>query len=658
MKIKLKWHKPNFPILKIFSAIKIKAKENEKGKKQKRFNILNIISDKWMYSIVFSILFFYAYWQLSQPFLQSETMPVNFMDKIQFDPMELMGPVVWERFRKIYSIVGYVGLFLVGFIQYRSLFENFLMHKRKSSTEVQLEDSDVKAPPYPWDYTKLQFVIGLKHNKFDLILIKYPTWIIIPDVAMFQNLVITGAIGTGKTSTVMYPLCKQALFYKANMPEEKAGALILDVKGNFYEKVLEFARECGREEDIILIKLGGDIKYNPLHKPHMEPIDLAERSRTVIDLFSGGAKKEAFWDIKAGQMMAETIRLMRMVNEGYLTLSDVHKIVTNSEYLNSQLAYLDSLYSEGKLNEFDYLACTNYFYGEFSDSKAEKTIDTIKACVTEMTAFFASSERIHDSFCPPLKKPDSDKSTNFYGFRDVIDNGKIVVLAMNVQEYPKVSKTIAAYLKLDFQAEIVQRTVKDNPINKTRPMFFISDEYQEFVTANDGDFYGLSRESRCCSVVSSQSYSSISKTLGNDKSFNTLQQNLINKIWLRTDDKLTIDTAQLLTGKEEKEKISKNISESAGDAKRSKLFGKLVSGKQSVSESTTISKQKDFVFEERVFTQVVKMGKAVAYVADEEGMQEPTIVHLLPYYKPPITQMKIKPAKAKKAADEAVFLKL
>ena len=119
------------------------------------------------------------------------------------------------------------------------------------------------------------------------------------------------------------------------------------------------------------------------------------------------------------------------------------------------------------------------------------------------------------------------------------------------------------------------RTSKDCQvlINQIRPLFFICDEYQEFVTKNDGAFYGLSRESKCCAIVSSQSYTSLLQTLGIKEAFDTLIQNLINKIWLRTDDELTVQKAQFLTGKEEKEKFSKNFSESSNAMRLDKTFG-------------------------------------------------------------------------------------
>ncbi len=597
-------------------------KITEKIKRINYFKAIINSSNKYTYSLAFATLFFFAHKSLSESFLHQKSFKITLMQKT----IDLIGENLkaFELLSTIYLKVSFAALFIIGFVIYRSFFETFLSHK----PDVKLiQDDEIIEAPFPWRKDQLQMVIGLKHNKLNLDRVKEPEWVVIPEKAMFQNFLISGTIGTGKTVSMMYPLTKQAIFYSADDKEEKAGMLILDVKGNFYEQVLTFAKDCGRENDVILIKLGGEYKYNPLHKPEMEAIDLAERSRIVMALFSGGGKKEAFWDTKSAQMMCECIRLMRMVNNGYVSLGDVHSIVTDESFLEERLNELYGMQEE--VAEFDFRSCTNFFNGEFR-SKAENTIETVKACVTEMTAFFASSERIYNSFCP------SKEDLNFFGFQEAINLGKIVVLAMNVAEYPKVSKTIAAYLKLDFQAEVQQRTVSHKELNRKRPMFFLSDEYQEFVTSNDGNFYGVSREARCCSIVASQSYTSLLKTLGDDKAFNTLQQNLINKIWLRSDDKLTIETAQLLTGKEEKRRVSKNISESAADTKKSRIFGRLLSDKASISESINISTQKEHTFDEKVFTQTLELFKGVCFLAHETGMQEPSIVHLMPYFQNPV----------------------
>lgn len=578
-----------------------------------------------MFSLIVGIMIFHMHMSLSHAFITQETISLSFLNK----PLFVIPAAAIKIVKLSYMAISFVSIYFICFTFYRTVFERFFEEKQE---KTNIEEIESNIPPFPYDDRKLQIVVGLKHNKFNLEYVKNPEYLIIPEIGMYQNFLIAGTIGSGKTAAVMYPFLKQILYYEADNKENKAGMLILDVKGNFYKKVLEYAREAGREQDTILIGLEGDNKYNPLYKPNMEPIDLASRSRAVIELFSAGSKKDKFWDTKAQQMMTECIRLMRMV-KGYVSLADIHSIVTNDEFLQEKLSMLqNSQGSSLNVSNFDFNACLNYFYGEFQ-SKAENTISTIKACVTEMTGFFTSSERIHTSFCP------EKRDVTFTGFEECINKGKIVVLAMNVAQYPQVSRTIAAYLKLDFQSEVQQRTSKTG-LNKNRPVFFICDEYQEFVNADDARFYGLSRESKCCSIVSSQSYNSIIQTLGDQRAFDTLQQNLLNKIWLRTDDKFTIEAAQFLTGKEEKEKYSKNISESLTDAKKSKLFGRLTSDKASLSESINLSTHKEAVFDEKIFTQTLELFKAICYSTNETGVNEPYLIHLLPFFKSPILDIK------------------
>ena len=52
-------------------------------------------------------------------------------------------------------------------------------------------------------------------------------------------------------------------------------------------------------------------------------------------------------------------------------------------------------------------------------------------------------------------------------------------------------------------------------------------------------------------------------TINNESAVKVIIQNLVNKLWFRTDDIFTIESAQKQIGKEDKEKISKSISENA-----------------------------------------------------------------------------------------------
>ena len=78
--------------------------------------------------------------------------------------------------------------------------------------------------------------------------------VFIPEKGLYQNILITGTIGSGKTSSALYPFTKQLISYNS-FNSDKLSFLILDVKGNYYLKVLEFAEACHRLDDVIVIEL-------------------------------------------------------------------------------------------------------------------------------------------------------------------------------------------------------------------------------------------------------------------------------------------------------------------------------------------------------------------------------------------------------------------
>ncbi len=76
----------------------------------------------------------------------------------------------------------------------------------------------------------------------------------IPEKGLYQNILITGTIGSGKTASALYPFTKQLIKYNS-YNSDKLSFLILDVKGNYYSKVLEFAKAFNRLNDVIVIEL-------------------------------------------------------------------------------------------------------------------------------------------------------------------------------------------------------------------------------------------------------------------------------------------------------------------------------------------------------------------------------------------------------------------
>jgi hypothetical protein len=188
---------------------------------------------------------------------------------------------------------------------------------------------------------------------------------------------------------------------------------------------------------------------------------------------------------------------------------------------------------------------------------------------------------------------------------------------------------MAAYLKLDFQSEVMKNLAMDNIPRITA---FICDEYSEYVTKTDADFFSQSREAKCINIVSTQSYSSIRNTLNNEFTTNVIIQNLVNKIWFRTDDIFTIENAQKQLGKEDKEKTSISISENAKETTYNFLTNTLNSENSNISESINTYTQFDFIYDTHFFTQELETFTAIAFLSDGDKILKPQKLNLLPYF--------------------------
>ena len=211
----------------------------------------------------------------------------------------------------------------------------------------------------------------------------------------------------------------------------------------------------------------------------------------------------------------------------------------------------------------------------------------------------------------------------------MLQKGTIVVLNMNIAEYKNLSKIIATYLKLDFQSEIMYRLSN----SRSTPSAFICDEYAEYVTKTDADFFALSREAKCINIVSTQSYSSLKNTLKDETAVRVICQNLINKIWFRTDDIFTIEEAQKQLGKENKQYLSKSISENAKETKFSYITNSLNSQNSSITESINTYTQKDFIYDTNFFTQSLETFSALTFLSDGSQIFKPTKLKMFPYFK-------------------------
>ncbi len=422
----------------------------------------------------------------------------------------------------------------------------------------------------------------------------------------------------------MYNITKQLIEYNS-YGDKKIGMLILDVKGNYYDFVKEEAVKVGRLKDIVCVDISGSTYYNPLDKRELTEDIIANRLKEILLLFSKN-NTESFWIDKAGMLLAEVIKFIRLYNKNYVTFYEIHKVVNDIEYYTDMKKKIKKKlirreYSEKEI--FNINSSVDYIEKEFLKLD-ERTKGIIIAEISRITGIFVLNYDVNKTFCP--KKED----INFEGFRDVIEKGKIVVLKMNISKYGDISRIIASYLKMDFQREVLMQATKENK-STIRKTAFISDEYQEYITKNDADFYAQSRETMCINVVATQSYTSLYNTIKDEYTTDVIIQSLVNKIWYRQDDIRTIEKAQKIIGKEEKERTSETMSESSKEANYNYLLKKFITKNSNLSESINRYKVLEEKFDIKDFAYNLKTFETIALISqnDKNNVMK---IKMLPYF--------------------------
>ena len=76
---------------------------------------------------------------------------------------------------------------------------------------------------------------------------------------LYQNVLITGSIGSGKTSSAISTIIDGLI-------KNNTYGLIIDIKGNYINTLKEIARKYAKEDKIQVISMENNFKYNPINK--------------------------------------------------------------------------------------------------------------------------------------------------------------------------------------------------------------------------------------------------------------------------------------------------------------------------------------------------------------------------------------------------------
>nr|WP_319491683.1 type IV secretion system DNA-binding domain-containing protein [uncultured Desulfobacter sp.] len=504
-------------------------------------------------------------------------------------------------------------------------------------------------PPWPQKTdNELSIILGEHHYNTKPGYVKNPEWCIIPEDGLYGNIAAFGGIGTGKTAGAAYPMVEQFFEYCPDQQDLKFGGLILDVKGDFVKQVTQYAEKYFRSQDVIKVRPGGEHTWNPIHNPSVDAEVIAGRLVAVYENMTGGTDQKGQWIVDGIlKLLTHGIGMHRLAY-GYVTIKDINSLILTmntdknaeddpisrllAEYTDSFELRLDNGNVEPDTqDDFQYhLEFWESWKKENGDNKA-----TVSGACQNVTGLF-SKPSVAKTFCPEEAK------ISFPGFGKIIDEGWIVCLDMPDSEFGVVASAIGIMLKQEFQRASLSRVSRAslNPATNTkRPLLFCCDEYQNFCTVSsqrvkDGDdnFYALSRQSRCVSLVLTQSPISLIAKLGKEKS-RVILASLRTKIFLAITDYEDQELAANIMGKDWIAKKEVTYGESAQNTSYDVITDSMGGDSSGVTESLAYRKQMTHRVDP-VQIASLRTFEGFCYVFDGVQQQPPKRIYLKTYFCP------------------------
>ncbi len=361
----------------------------------------------------------------------------------------------------------------------------------------------------------------------------------------YKNVIVFGAIGTGKTVCVLNTLL-HGLVGSATAPGLAASGLVLDPKGDFDGKLRRLFSEYDREKDLLVLDPTSDatIIWNPLDSEDDE-LELAARFAAVLESTGMKSGAESFWIDSCRKFLRHAIALLRLTNEADEPpcFEQIYELATSMDEIKERCSELE--FGEKRASQ-----ALQFFTNEWG-KLADETRTSIQSHLTNMLDPF-----LMEPYCRVF----AGKST--MGIGEMVDQGKVLYVHMPIADKEAMARVVGTFAKLEFNREILKRP------DKERRSFFLCDEFQAFLTQaaqrGDADFFERSRQSNHVNLVATQNVPALKKVLDKEAAVNNLLGNCGVKIFLRNHDAETNKYASELFGEKLVAMMNQNLGGSGG----------------------------------------------------------------------------------------------
>jgi hypothetical protein len=437
----------------------------------------------------------------------------------------LREPLIYLTIRYAYNLF----LFTTPYIVFSGVLSGLYVIARRPKRAVKPKP----LPPFPDPTLRetLSLTLGEVHHPRKPEPHHQPRWINVPERGLFAGTAIFGAIGTGKTSGCMYPYAEQLIAYKSNDPEKRIGGLVLEVKGDFCQKVRAILQSHGRADDYVEVNLNAEYRYNPLYND----LDAYASAYNIASLLNNlfGKGKEPFWQQAYTNLVKFIIQLHKVAYD-YVTLFEVYECAINPELLERKIREAEQLIhgrhyflvpdpefrAHPELERFSFApdeparshkalqsaaleeilkrkgieyecqleispnladparleileGVKRWFYHDWRRIE-NKLRTSIVEGISVFLSLFDDNPAVKRTFCPPKECYDPQLNADHrYGkplppFVELVEQGKICALNFPVALNPGLAKAIGVMMKLDFQRALLNR-IPQIEANPTQP---------------------------------------------------------------------------------------------------------------------------------------------------------------------------------------------
>lgn len=443
---------------------------------------------------------------------------------------------------------------------------------------------------------------------------KYPEWFCQGLKGMTGNILITAAIGWGK-SQVLLRLIKQCL---TNFSESPA-LLAIDPKRTFVRELRRIIEALGMKDRLLWVSLDAGVRFNPIWREGMlvesNFTAVANSLRLASMNFIGSSSDSRFWEQSSFNLLKNAL-IYCSAKYDYFTFKELYRALVDArdgKIVDELVGYLSAPESAQKWNAEErgnLEMATNYFRSEFTQMD-EKIRTSILATATSFLNEFLEY-RVSRVLSPERAE------INLPSMTWAVREGKMICIHI---ENDALARSIGTLLKLLYQEAILARVRGPEAQTFTRHALLIMDEYQDVATSGGGAglgddrFLAMARESKSITIAATQSVSSLENAIRSPSATAEILQNFRTRIFGNTTDPKTVRLFQEPHGQVERERSSHNFSESAQNARADVLFGGYDGGKSSVSEGVSTHTIQEYPITAREFARL-RAFEAFAQVFD------------------------------------------